>query len=395
MDNPFNPNQPAGERFFANRVVEVQWLRTQLLASLSAGGAGPQNVAVVGPWGVGKTSLAHRFQAISRGAPFPVVTTFLSCTTGYGDLLGFADALVSAVADEIRARADWPERLRTEVTRWQIEVYLPFFRATRSTPPEAAATSSAELLRRNLRDLWTRYLEPQGAGAAIVLDDAHTLQAMDGQALLILRAVFQDLHLAGARYGLAITGPATLFEDIRDVAEPVTRFFERMALGPFRREDLEPAVCHPLAAVAAPFEVSPGFLDWLWEWTHGHPYFVSFVMRDVVAEAVSRNWRSLTRPLAEQIWSGVRDHLYVSKFEVEWSNATPGERDILRRIASESDGSGEAVRASELPGLNRGLVARLVKKSLVVRADRGEYLLYHPLFGEFVRAAVSGRHTGR
>lgn len=383
MDNPFNPNQPAAARFFANRAMEQRWLRTHTLPSLSPGSAGPQNTAILGPWGVGKTSLAYRFRILSETAPFPVVSVFFSCTTGYGDLLGFADALVAAVADEINQRKDWPQRLRDEVLQWRVSVYLPLVHASRQSTRQDQAVSAAEVLRRGLRDLWVRYLAEQGAGAALVLDDIQALQAMDSQALLILRAVFQDLHLAEARYGLIVTGPASLFEDIRDSAEPVTRFFERLNLKPFTRQDLTDAVCQPLKAVNAPFTVPTSFLDWLWARTAGHPYFVSFIMRGIVAAADEGRWDALSPQGVAQAWPEIAARLQQDRFDVDWGAATRSERDILHEIAATPPG--QPFRAAESPGLNRGLLSRLTKKGLVVRTDRGEYTLYHPLFAQYLQ----------
>lgn len=114
-------------------------------------------------------------------------------------------------------------------------------------------------------------------------------------------------------------------------------------------------------------------------------------MRDAVAQALRANWPSLTRPRAGEIWPLVLGHLYEAKFAAEWAAARPGERDVLRKIVAEVGATGQVVRGSDLRAINRGLVARLGKKSLLARAVRGEYLLYHPLFGEYVRGRGKGR----
>ncbi len=35
--------------------------------------------------------------------------------------------------------------------------------------------------------------------------------------------------------------------------------------------------------------------------------------------------------------------------------------------------------------VNRGLITRLVRKGLIVKIDRGQYDLYHPMFRNFVQ----------
>jgi hypothetical protein len=112
-------------------------------ASLCAVGAALQNVVVVRPWGVRKAGPAFRCQRISRQAAIPGAVSYQSCTAGYPDLIGFADALVSVVTDGIRTRSDWPDGLRDEIAPRQLEVDLPLFGATRSPVQRGVTTSAA------------------------------------------------------------------------------------------------------------------------------------------------------------------------------------------------------------------------------------------------------------
>ncbi len=70
--NPFNPYYPAEERFFANRRREIRWFQESLLPSLDPEGAGPVNVAIVGPWGIGKSSLVRYLTRLASEAGPPV-----------------------------------------------------------------------------------------------------------------------------------------------------------------------------------------------------------------------------------------------------------------------------------------------------------------------------------
>lgn len=152
----------------------------------------------------------------------------------------------------------------------------------------------------------------------MILDDAHLLQAIDPQALMILRAVFQNLQMYRARYALVITGPSGLFGEVRDIAEPVTRFFEHMPLTGFSRDDTAEAIRHPLEVAGVPLEVPEETVD--------------------------------------------------------WTSATPAEREVLRAVAA----------GAEVEPGRRGLLSRLMRKNLIHRVERGRYRLYHPLFAEFV-----------
>ncbi len=221
-----------------------------LQQGLHPAGPGPWNVALLGPWGIGKTSLLRRFAQMTAefDPPALVVTLTLTSSTGGPEEMG--GRLLVYAHEEIRGQTRWPDRLRAELERWQPSGTVGALRASRQGDQRAAAGHPdlyLELLR-----LWREHLHNRVAGMVLLLDDAHLLLTRDPGALLSLRAVFQDLQGAGARYPLVITGPEGLFEAVRDVSEPVTRFFERMALGPFSLTDTAEAIRAALRAAATP-----------------------------------------------------------------------------------------------------------------------------------------------
>ncbi len=115
--------------------------------------------------------------------------------------------------------------MEEELKRWSIEIRMPGISATRGPRSDADATiSAAEFLRSSLLRLWERAFRSHGYAVLIVLDDANLLQAIDSQALMVLRAVFQDLHMYQARYALVVTGPEDLFSQARDIGTCYTVF---------------------------------------------------------------------------------------------------------------------------------------------------------------------------
>lgn len=375
MINPFNPYYPAETSFFANRRRETEWLKEGFLASLHPKGPGPWNVAILGPWGIGKSSLVRRLQDLVKETEVSAGAVFLSCTTGYGSMVGFAKSLISAVREEILSLSGWSDAVRRELDRWSLEVTLPGLSMRRDRHNEAEdAANSADLLRSSLRRFWEQFLGPRARPLVVILDDAHLLQVLDGQALMILRAVFQDLQMLRARYALVITGPPGLFGEVRELAEPVTRFFEHMSLKAFELADVADAVRHPLAVAGVDLRVPDETVEWVWQCTEGHPYFVTFLMRDLVDAARRNGWRELSLRACRDAWPGIIAHLENDKFVVDWSSATPAERQLLVALAA----------GRRIHDRQRGLLTRLVRKGLVLRLERGQYKLYHPLFAEFV-----------
>lgn len=373
--NPFNPYYPAEAKFFSNRKREQEWFREGLLPSLHPDGPGPWNAAVLGPWGIGKSSLVRRLKEMAEESDIPTSAVFISCTTGYGSMLGFVKALVGNVKEELLSLSNWSGSIREELERWSVQITIPGVSLSRGQKGEADSINAAELLRSSLRRFWEKILEPAGRTLLLILDDANLLQALDPQALMILRAVFQDLQMYKVRYGLVITGPPGLFGEVREIAEPVTRFFEHIPLREFSLEDTADAIRHPLVQVNAPFVVADDAVSWVWERTKGHPYFVTFIMRDMVEEAKKHRLKVIDRAVCEKVWPTILRHLEMDKFNMEWSSATPAEREVLKNLSS----------GQSIGGGKRSLLTRLMKKNLIIKIERGQYELYHPLFSDFVR----------
>jgi hypothetical protein len=375
MQNPFNPYQPAEGRLFANRKQEQAWFQRDLIPSLASDSLGTYNAAILGPWGIGKSSLVRQLRYLTmQMIPMPLAMAVVSCTVGFGSMMGFCVAIVNAVRQEALRLSRWDQTLEEELMRWSIEIRLPGVSASRSRGSNTeASVSAAEFLRSNLLQLWERAFRAYGYGVIIVLDDVNLLQAIDSQALMLLRAVFQDLHMYQAHYALVITGPSDLFSEVRDIAEPVTRFFEHLTLTAFTLNDMYDAVREPIHAVQASLDVDDDAIVWLWERTQGHPYFVTYFMHYAFQIAMDAQWSVLTKTHLTEMWSSILSRMDRGKFRDDWNSATPSEQKTLIAIAQE-----------QLDHINRGLVTRLVRKGLVIKIDRGQYNLYHSMFRDYV-----------
>ncbi len=380
MYNPFNPNLPADARFFANRKEYIERFERLILPSYDKGSAGVRNVAIIGPWGIGKTSLAHYLKVICERQKAPVVPVYISCTTGYGSLYNLAQRMVSSIVETVAAQGKWKKPILDELNAWHLEIRTPFFTASRQEKSQMQAASVADLLERHLGKLWNGFLREANISVMIVLDDAHALFDLDPNAMLVFRAVFQDLHLAGSRFGLVITGQETLIKTMREVAESTSRFFEHWSLKAFTRDDLRAVVSEPIQYTHAGFTVQDAAVDWLMEITEGHPYFVSFVLQDWYESATFHELKVIDREYAVRTWNELRDHLEREKFEFDWEHATVSERDSLTAMAQEPVWENKGA-------INTGRLNTLLKKNLIARLERGTYELYHPLFRDFVLRA--------
>ena len=173
-----------------------------------------------------------------------------------------------------------------------------------------------------------------------------------------------------------------MFEATRDVAEPVTRFFERMKLGMFSLEDTKEAIQTPLRQLNTGISVEEDAITMIWEKSLGHPFFLTFIMRDLVNRHLYLQKRSPIRLKdVMENWQETLAHLQDDKFHMEWKNATPAERNVLLALATKSK---EESLVETVGKKGSGLLNRLLKKGLITKQERGNYELYHPLFKEFV-----------
>lgn len=374
--NPFNPYFPAPDHLFANRSKEQEFFKKGLFSGLAAHGGGPWNIALLGPWGIGKTSLLRRFVRIAENEKVegkPVLTVNLSATSAYASFDEFARAFIRRLIDVVPK-----SKLAQEFEKWEFQSVRMGMVAVKRRE-EAPVEGTMEMLYRGMLSLWRESIAKKYAGMVVFIDDIQNLSEIHPKALLALRTLFQDLQGAGARYPLVVTGPETLFGAVREIAEPVTRFFERMPVLPFTFSDTEEAVRHPLNAVDSCLIIDKEVIQRVYEKTLGHPYFVSFVMRDLVDAAYQQN-SQLSVGLLNGHWKVIISHLEMEKFEEEWRVCSPAERKVLAALVKQPHAP-----VTQTFGKQRGLLPRLIEKGLVRRRERGAYEVYHPLFAEFIR----------
>ena len=91
------------------------------------------------------------------------------------------------------------------------------------------------------------------------------------------------------------------------------------------------------------------------------------------------------RPFANaaQLWPVVFRRLEQGKFNNDLAQLSEKEVGLLRAIARDDhEESNPAPFAKNFPHI---YFKRLVDKGLLIRAGRGRYMLYHPLFREFLQ----------
>ena len=380
--NPFVPQHPAQSQYFAGRKAELEQFRKAAFNSAKLDPPTPTNFALLGSWGMGKTSLLYEFKQVALQelqdqiscASFFFALSPQSCRT-WDDFTGY-------FLRRVRSTMAATEGIRTKVLEekksWDLEFNLgpvSGHRQRQKVPPD---------LEEALESLWLKHLKPKGAELALVLlDDLHYFPITpDDSSYLNLRTTFQELVHRGCNYSLLVTAPTGLLAEIAESAEPMIRFFTQFNLTPFTLAEANEAVQKRLAATRQGIRVEESVISEIVQRTAGHPYFVMYVMYELMSKLDGT--REVSSRLFERSWPAIRESLFQSVFDQKFKSASPKERELMVRIAKYGEDVISSRDVSEVKGANV-LLSRLEEKELLIRRERGRYSLFHPLFAEFLR----------
>ena len=176
-------------------------------------------------------------------------------------------------------------------------------------------------------------------------------------------------------WGVGKTSILTKFQDIA---------LNECKVGCFDLEETKKAILTPLRVGGIPVDIGKDVIERIFSLTQGHPYFISFVMHDLLQK---RSRGRIDIPFFDRVFDNILSRLHRIKFEMDYGIASDGEKRILKALANSEN---ERVKIMELKiaGLKRSSLSktmeRLIEKDLLVKAERGEYALYHPLFKQFL-----------
>lgn len=331
---------------------------------------------------MGKTSLLYEFQQIA----LEELKNKIKCTSIYLALSpqscktwnNFSTYFLKSARSTVSATQGIREKIAEEVKNWEVGLNAVVVNAKRSrggSPPDFLEA---------LENLWKKHLKPKGTEVAFVfLDDLHYFPIKSEESShLNLRTTFQELVHRGCNYSLVVTAPTPLLTEIAETAEPLTRFFTRFNLEPFNVEEAREAISKRLQSTKQGIEVDDDVVTDIVDKTQGHPYFVMFVMFELLAKL--GKVKNFDMKSLEQYWPKVRGSLFKTVFDQKFKTASPKERELMIKIAVTDSNVVSAKDFPSFKGINV-LLSRLEENELLVRRDRGQYSLFHPLFSEYLQ----------
>lgn len=380
--NPFSPKHPASPQYFVNRKVILQRFENQLLTSAKTKPPKPDNMAVLGEWGIGKTSVIQKLEDLCLSQK--TVKTFTALIELTPETCTSFEKFSNRTRDEIeRSFKTSDMSLLSKLKRdlipgWHLKtIELGIATVEKAAKDRSVVTSFED----SLRELWSILSKSKVEVAVLMFDDLHYMAQLYVNGLYDIRGVFQSLPKEGCNFMLIVTGVPYLFHRAREFAEPFTRFFDRFYLEPFDIEETRNFITRPLSLSKTGITVGEDVIGEIYKLTKGHPYFLSFVMKNLVEQV---NKGNISLKIFNRLYPTVTERLSMEKFNDDITQASETELKVLRKMAFINT---ETVAPSQLAikNVRKCLKVLVEKKGLVVKSKRGEYSLYHPLFKEYLR----------
>lgn len=370
------PNFPVKPDDFVGRTVQIEEFRRALQFGLVTGRT--SSFAILGDWGVGKSSLLLKFATVCTEPAFAMLPVFISGSKDIHDYLRLAESMLDKFVEALMAVPNLQTRLQAELQNWRFKrVGLGGFDLERE-PRRLFLSSGSSLLRHTLKEAWDRYLRAAHLnGAIFFLDDLNNITSIaKGDLALTIRDQFQFFGIENLNYSVCFSAKSDYFAETKALAEPAVRFYAKLYLAPFTPDE---TLAYVRSVFSAPSDADR-LATWLHRKTFGHPYFLAFVCRQL-ALGTPPQPRGL-----EQIWPAIFDQLGREKFRSDISQLSRKELELIGQFANLGDG--EFAVHHLTAKFQTEYFARLTEKGLLVRTGRGRYKLYHPLFREFLQQLI-------
>ena len=367
----YSTSQPCPPPYFAGRGELIEFYRkTALVPKLKGLPPQPSNVAFMGGWGIGKTSILNYIRESMEDGEFLKID-LVRDFRNVNELLALTLTKIASSVSRLEKLKGILNRLRSiGISEFGVEF-------ERERP----------MLADSLARTWS-VLEEQGVRhCSILIDDLGGIEERDRKTL---RDIFQELLLEGCNYSLIITCTPRVFET--PAMEPVTRFFEKVEIEPFTRGETEEAIHKPVDYLERKMEVrldlsfDESYVDELMGLSLGYPYFVKFITCQLALRFEKVKGVHLSDSRKELVEAMGR-----TKFERDFGSATERGRQILMRMARRPS---EKYKAEEFKGIPHYTfyLKELHDKELLNKDRRGVYSVYHPLFLEWVRRFILKKH---
>jgi uncharacterized protein len=376
--NPFSFGALARDEDFADREAEVE--------SLTADGVNGQDIVVLAPRRIGKSSLVGAVMTeLVRNDVLVADVDLWKIPTKQK----FAEALATAIYGNIATRLD-------RAVEWA----LTPFRGLRITPtisidPGTGAvrfTFSAESTQADVDATLERLLElpaelaaERGRSAVLVIDEFQEIVRIDRNLTKVMRSVFQQQPEVGHIY---LGSKRHLMEQIfNDPSEPFWRSAKRMELGPIPGDPFAEFIARRFRDTGK--EIAAAVVRDVLERTRGHPYATQRFCYEIWQETEPGETAAKAElELAfEAVLVGEDGYLTLT-----WEDSSNAQQLLLGALAREP---GRPLRKDyrarhQLPAATnvQRAIGGLTQRELVAKDDDGTIRIAEPFLAEWIERKI-------
>ncbi len=384
--NPYRPGQGVKPPYLGDRRAEIKAMQDAVSEGF------PQNIAIYGLRGVGKTVLLREYREVALKARWvgvkrefsPRMTeeavfaaALLSDLETATEELSSVAAITGTVKKALSLARDLIGGLRVKYEDVEFR-----YEAGKRTSPVGRVLED-DLLRafQRVGDIARR----QDRGVVLLYDEFQELcdSKSAGQfPLSALVASLGGIQQESLPVMLVACGLPPLIEHLAEAKSYTERMFEGHEIGALRPPEDRRALVNPARAVGRDYEDEA--VEAVLEDTARYPFFIQFYGRELWGEAdgATIKMSDFTKSKTK-IQEKLDDYFYRSRYV----RATPAQKALLGQIAS----FGENATIKQLLQVTKKsnaslqmLIRGLIESGLVYRPDRGEVAFSAPLFGRYV-----------
>lgn len=373
IPNPYSAEHPAPPEKFAGRKNQITEFKRFLKDTINGNS---KNIAVLGEWGIGKTSMLRMFKYLAEEEG--CIGTIIELGEATDSFVTLFEIITQSLAKDARYKKKITTKTKEFLESLTLSVkYVPVgisYTKRKEIPPNIMK------FREDLISIYKKVNAPY----LIMLDNAEQLMNIKGS-IFELRNIFQTLQsMAGVNCMLILAGRETLFADIRSASEPAARFFWRIDLEPFTHEETKEAIQKPL--IDTPIHFHKDCIKRIHQASNGHPYFVQVFTYNLFN--FRKNMKIDVIDLDEN-YPMIFDYLGRRLFETLYENISLNEQRVIQGFAKADKDiltNEEVATVTKVKSVNRYLKSLSeIKPPVLIKLNRGKYKLFHPLFKEYLR----------
>ncbi len=379
--NPFNPGSPVNPSDFVGRIRELDSFKSKLKQTESGSLA---SMSVAGGYGIGKTSFLHKCKVIAE--EHNALTIYFSLTEM--DCVN-RETLSKMLIQRLK------EKVQEEVILKKIEsTVLDLIKRIKITFGGKVELTLQDNVGDNFPSLhlalisaWDA-LKSSKSVIVFLIDEARILEKNKADLILYLRSILEQLQISNIPVMIIPSGKFTISVSSGSGFSPLVRTFPPAILENFTFEEMKVFIIKKCTETK--IEMDENLLKRVYAVTEGHPFVVSSYMACAYLK-MSSNEKVLNKLHFDAADIEFTKRILAPFFARFYDAAGKSSRKILHMIAKMGGTANLSDLSLKLNKNNNEIspyLAKLTQDGAILRTDRGEYKLFHKLFGKYILESI-------